>query len=127
MVLPAAVTAGGSLRQRSPGLYSKSHGTANGLGLTGWPGCRQSRGKAKPARSRWPDLEPRTAEGNQGLRRHHVRGFVNSILFLGLISKERLYYWKLFFYTLLKYPRKFPMAISLAIYGYHFRKIAEAI
>lgn len=62
---------------------------------------------------------------NRRLQYHHVRAFFNSLWVLGLFAKGRIYYWKLFIYTLFKCPRKFPLAINLAIYGYHFRKIAE--
>lgn len=44
---------------------------------------------------------------------------------LGLIGKERLHYWRLFFWTLFRYPRLLALAVSLAIYGYHFRKSFE--
>ncbi|WP_341457382.1 B12-binding domain-containing radical SAM protein [Anaerobacterium chartisolvens] len=48
-----------------------------------------------------------------------------SIFRLGIIGKERVYYWRLFFWTLFKRPRLFPLAITYSIYGYHFRKIFE--
>lgn len=51
--------------------------------------------------------------------------FFKSILFLGIIGKERLHYWKLFFWTVLRRPRLFPLAITLAIYGSHFRRVFE--
>ena len=46
-----------------------------------------------------------------------------SILRLGILDKGRVYYWKLFFWTLLRKPRLFPLAITFSIYGYHFRQI----
>jgi len=54
-----------------------------------------------------------------------VLAFFKSIWRLGIIEKERLYYWKLFFWSLFKKPRLFPLAIELAIYGFHFRKVSE--
>jgi len=48
-----------------------------------------------------------------------------SILHLGILDKERIYYWKLFFWTLFRHPRLFPMAITFSIYGYHFRQIVN--
>ena len=51
--------------------------------------------------------------------------FVRSIFQLGIFGKERKQYWKLFFWTLFKKPRLFPLAIEFSIYGYHFRKINE--
>jgi hypothetical protein len=46
---------------------------------------------------------------------------------LGVVDKGRRYYWKLFFSTLFKRPRFFPMAISLSVFGFHFRKTAEQL
>ncbi len=56
---------------------------------------------------------------------HHIRALFRSIWFLGIREKGRRYYWKLFLSTLLKQPRKFPLSISLGVYGYHFRKVAK--
>jgi len=44
---------------------------------------------------------------------------------LGIFGKERLQYWKIFFWTLFRRPGLFPLAITLAIYGHHFRKICN--
>jgi len=55
----------------------------------------------------------------------HVLAFLRSIYQLGITGVERVYYWRLFFWTLLFRPRLFPLAITLAIYGYHFRKVCE--
>lgn len=48
-----------------------------------------------------------------------------SIFYLGIIGKERVHYWKLLLWTHFHHPRLFPLAITLAIYGHHFRKICE--
>ncbi len=48
-----------------------------------------------------------------------------SVFYLGILGKERIHYWKLLLWTQFHYPRLFPMAITLAIYGHHFRKICE--
>jgi radical SAM superfamily enzyme YgiQ (UPF0313 family) len=54
-----------------------------------------------------------------------VKALSKSIFQLGILGKERIYYWKVFFWTLFKYPKLFPMAINMAIVGYHFRKVFE--
>ncbi len=51
--------------------------------------------------------------------------FMRSVFRLGILGRERFDYWKLFVWTLICRPRAFPLAIRLAIYGYHFRKICE--
>jgi hypothetical protein len=55
----------------------------------------------------------------------YVGAFFRSIVQLGIIGKERLQYWKLFLWTLFRRPRLFPLAISFAIYGYHFRLVCD--
>ncbi|MEI7990468.1 MAG: DUF4070 domain-containing protein, partial [Chloroflexota bacterium] len=48
-----------------------------------------------------------------------------SIYQLGIRGIERVHYWRLFFWTLFRRPRLFPLAITLAIMGFHFRQVAE--
>ncbi len=54
-----------------------------------------------------------------------IAALFSSILEIGIKSKERWHYWKLFFWTLFRFPKKFPLAITFTIYGYHFRKVNE--
>lgn len=56
---------------------------------------------------------------------YHIKAFLKSVWFLGVIGKERIYYWKLILWSLFTRPRVFPMAVTFAIYGYHFRKVFE--
>ncbi|TFH14924.1 MAG: DUF4070 domain-containing protein [Lentisphaerales bacterium] len=44
---------------------------------------------------------------------------------LGFVGRERFHYWKLMVWTQLRYPQLLSYALTLAIYGYHFRKICE--
>ena len=50
---------------------------------------------------------------------------IKSIIYLGIIGKMRFHYWRLFFWTILKHPKLFPLAITLSIYGFHFQKILK--
>lgn len=61
------------------------------------------------------------------LGRRDIRAFLRSMLFLGIFGKERLHYWKIFFWSLLRKPQLLPLAVTLAIYGFHFRKVAERV
>jgi len=56
---------------------------------------------------------------------NYVQAFFRSILRLGILGKERIQYWKLFLWALFRRPRLFPLAITLAIYGYHFRQVFD--
>lgn len=53
----------------------------------------------------------------------YLEAFLKSIWFLGIKDKARVHYWKLFFWSLFRRPRFFPLAIAYAIYGFHFRKV----
>jgi hypothetical protein len=44
---------------------------------------------------------------------------------LGIVGKERTEYWKLLIWTIVRRPRAFSLAVTLAIYGYHFRLTSE--
>jgi len=46
-----------------------------------------------------------------------------SIFYIGIMKKNRKYFWKLFFWSLFFKPKTFPLAITYSIFGYHFRKI----
>ncbi len=58
-------------------------------------------------------------------RPHYFGAFFRSIVVLGLIGKERFYYWGLLLWTLISRPRLLPQAVTLSIYGFHFRKVFE--
>jgi radical SAM superfamily enzyme YgiQ (UPF0313 family) len=65
--------------------------------------------------------------GEFHLQQGYIGALFKSILFLGMIGRERLQFWKLFFWSLAMRPRLFPLAITYAVYGFHFRKVAETI
>jgi len=55
----------------------------------------------------------------------YIMAFLRSVVILGIKGKERVEYWKLLFWTLVRRPKLFPDAVTLAIYGFHFRRIFE--
>ena len=69
------------------------------------------------------DYEP----GNsvKSIKLNEVYALFRSIIQLGIFGPERRYYWRLFFWSLFRSPKKFPLVITLSIYGYHFRKVKE--
>jgi len=77
------------------------------------------------------EYKPFKPEGHRfhiGDFRSHFRNskaFFKSIMLLGIKDRQRIYYWKLFFWSLFKRPRLLPLAITYAIYGFHFRKVFE--
>ena len=67
-------------------------------------------------------------KGNkQKVKFRDVNAFFKSIWKLGFLEKGRKYYWKLLFSTIRDYPQKFSVAMTLSIYGYHFRKVVQAV
>ncbi|MDD2238211.1 MAG: DUF4070 domain-containing protein [Kiritimatiellae bacterium] len=57
------------------------------------------------------------------LRFSHILTLIRAAWKIGVIERGRTQYWKLIIWTWFRRPRLLPEAISLAIYGYHFRKI----
>jgi radical SAM superfamily enzyme YgiQ (UPF0313 family) len=55
----------------------------------------------------------------------YVLAFFRSVYQLGMKGTERAQYWALLFWTLFRRPKLFPLAVTLAIYGFHFRQVAE--
>ena len=54
-----------------------------------------------------------------------ILAFFHSVFRLGILGKERFHYWHLLLWTLLRKPRLVPLAVTLAIYGHHYRRICE--
>ncbi len=55
-----------------------------------------------------------------------ILAFFKSIWYLGILMDGRKEYWKLFFWSLFRYPKKFPLAITFSIYLFHFRKVSAS-
>lgn len=56
-----------------------------------------------------------------------LAAFLRAGLRLGVIGRERFQYWRLLAWTTWRRPTLLPMAVKLAIHGYHFRRCAKAI
>lgn len=54
-----------------------------------------------------------------------IKALFRSIYRLGILGEERRNYWNLMWWTLRRFPKKLPLAISFSVYGYHFRKVME--
>ncbi len=69
--------------------------------------------------------EYRPSEIRLHLEPQYILALGRSIYQLGIRGVERTHYWRLFFWTLFRRPKLFPLAITLAIFGFHFRQVAE--
>ena len=62
---------------------------------------------------------------NFGSIAENLHAFFRSNVRLGIFGKERVEYWKLLLWTIVRKPRSFPLAVRFAIYGHHFRRVCE--
>ena len=63
------------------------------------------------------------AEAPMNMQR--MMAFIRSSIRLGILGKERFHFWYLLTWTLFHKPRLLPLAVTLAITGYHFRRVCE--
>lgn len=56
---------------------------------------------------------------------NHISALFRAIYYLGILGNERIQFWKLLLWTYFHRRELLPLSITLAIYGYHFRKISE--
>ena len=69
---------------------------------------------------------PRTRQYGKSLTLKDMRAFFRSLL-LQSFSRYGLHYLRLLATTLVQNPGQFPMAVNLAIKGYHFFKMTDDI
>ncbi len=69
--------------------------------------------------------EYRAPRVDASLSPRQILAFFRSVFRLGIVGRERLQYWELLAWTVFRRPKRFPMAVTLAIYGYHFRRTCE--
>ncbi|MEJ5263021.1 MAG: B12-binding domain-containing radical SAM protein [Ignavibacterium sp.] len=56
-----------------------------------------------------------------------LKAFFRLLWFLGVVEKGKKYFWKLLLLSLFKYPKKFTTAMTLAVYGFHFRRVIRTV
>ncbi|NTU97613.1 MAG: B12-binding domain-containing radical SAM protein [Chlorobiaceae bacterium] len=64
-------------------------------------------------------------ELKSSIRMNQLFAFFRSVVLLGIIGRERFQYWNMLAWTFLNKPRALPLAVTLAIYGHHFRKVCQ--
>jgi hypothetical protein len=72
---------------------------------------RSYRSKGTRLRLSWADFE----------------AFLKSFWLLGVWHRGRLSYWRFFAGVVCRHPRKFRVAIELAVIGHHFRSVASTL
>ena len=66
-------------------------------------------------------LPPITAR----LEFQHKLAFFRAVWRLGVVARGRLQFWKVLLWTFLTRPHLLPQVVTLAIYGYHFRRVCD--
>ena len=56
-----------------------------------------------------------------------LMAFVYANLRLGVLGRERFHYWGLLLWTLVRRPSYLSLAVTLSIYGHHFRKVSRVL
>ena len=56
-----------------------------------------------------------------------IKAFFKLTWELGFREKGSRYYWKLLFLSLFKYPKKFSLTLTMAGYGFHFRRVVSRV
>ncbi len=54
-----------------------------------------------------------------------TKALVKALWKLGIKGRGKIYFWKMFLWTFFRKPRLLPEAITLAIYGYHYRTVLK--
>ncbi len=58
---------------------------------------------------------------------NNFRAFIHANVRLGIFGRERFHYWSLLVLTVFRRPFHFPLAVTLSIYGHHFRRVAKSV
>jgi radical SAM superfamily enzyme YgiQ (UPF0313 family) len=57
----------------------------------------------------------------------YFMAFLHANVRLGVLGRERFQYWRLLLWTSFHRPRLVPLAVTLSIFGYHFRKTYQVL
>lgn len=61
------------------------------------------------------------------LDRQRWLALLRSVVRLGVLGRERFQFWGLMAWTLISRPRHLSRAVTLSIYGHHFRRVSELV
>ncbi len=71
--------------------------------------------------------EYKRPQTSDSLNWRYVMAFLQACLQLGIFGRERFQYWYLLLWTSFRRPGLFQQAVTLSIYGYHFRKTCKVL
>jgi radical SAM superfamily enzyme YgiQ (UPF0313 family) len=59
----------------------------------------------------------------QPMQFSRVMAFLKSVIYIGILKRHRIYFWKIVLWSIFNKPKTFPLAVTYTIYGYHFRRV----
>ncbi|MCG8341325.1 MAG: B12-binding domain-containing radical SAM protein [Chlorobiales bacterium] len=68
-------------------------------------------------------IEYKPPKSKSRFRPGQMMAFFRSMVMLGVVGKERFQYWKMLIWTLFRQHESLSLAVTLFIYGHHFRKV----
>ena len=71
--------------------------------------------------------EYRPSAVRRGVNWRSLMAFGLASIRLGVLGRERFQYWGLLLWTFFRRPSAFPLAVTLSIYGHHFRRVCRAL
>jgi radical SAM superfamily enzyme YgiQ (UPF0313 family) len=71
------------------------------------------------------EYKPKTKVRKSEMKWSLVKGFFNCLWFIGVREKGRVAYWRLMASTFFTRPQSIPLMMTLSVYGYHYRRIAN--
>jgi len=67
------------------------------------------------------------AKKRLSLSANQIMALIKSMWILGIIEKGRRQFWRFFVFSLFRHPKKFDIAITMAVYGFHFRRVVQML
>jgi radical SAM superfamily enzyme YgiQ (UPF0313 family) len=64
---------------------------------------------------------------SRALNWESFRAFLHANVRLGIFGRERFHYWGLLLWTIFRRPSQLSLAVTLSIYGHHFRKTCRVL
>ena len=56
-----------------------------------------------------------------------LRAFFRTLWVMGVMHRGRRAFWKYLATVMFRYPRKLPKSIAMAVYGFHYRMVAQQL
>lgn len=72
-------------------------------------------------------LKENRPKSHPPIQANEIGALFKSLWHIGVLEKGRTHYWRFLAKVLFRMPKALPRAVTLAIYGFHFRKVTEGL